>query len=181
VNVGRRLRLTILFGAIFAGLAASGYGFYCYRYPYGYTHCCDKILCFSLQDYAEQHDGWFPKGEATPQASLSLLYRLNQALVNTLCGKTVPESVVRPILESGNLLSPETCGWSYVEGLRKDDDSRLAIFWDRVGLGHFGERLSDGGHWVGFVNGFIEYVPGDQWEQFQAEQARMRAGLKRKE
>ncbi len=32
-------------------------------------------------EYAERHDGWFPKGEASPEASLSLLHRENPTLV----------------------------------------------------------------------------------------------------
>ena len=31
-----------------------------------------------------------------------------------------------------------------------DDDRRLALCWDKVGLGHNGERLPDGGHTVLF-------------------------------
>ena len=82
-------------------------------------------------------------------------------------------------LNAGQLLTPETCGWHYVEGLRKDDDSRLALFWDKAGLGHFGERLSDGAHVVYFVNSVTEYVAGDRWEEFLAEQERLRAAVKR--
>ena len=92
----------------------------------------------------------------------------------------VPESVVRARLEGGDLLTPETCGWHYVEGRRKDDNPRLALFWDKVGLGHFGERLS-GGHFVCFVSGpgSIEYISGERWDQFLAEQEQLRAQLKR--
>jgi hypothetical protein len=136
---------------------------------------------FALLDYAERHGGWFPKGEATPEASLSLLHRdaPEQVDANLLRGKTVPESAVRARLEAGELLTPETCGWHYVEGLRKGDDHRLALFWDKVGLGHNGERLAKGGHWVCFVSLSIEYVPESQWEAFRSEQDRLRANLKR--
>src|SRR6267142_2049671 len=138
--------------SILAVLTVLGFAYYYYhhRYPYGWSHCCDKVLAFALFQYADEHDGWFPQGEATPEASLSLLYRQDPALAYNLRGKTVPESIVRARLEAGELLTPETCGWHYVEGLRKDDDPRLALFWDKVGLGHNGERLSGGGHWVCF-------------------------------
>jgi hypothetical protein len=114
-------------------LTAAGYGYYRYLFPYGYTHSCDKILAYSLRDYADRHNGWYPKGEATPEASLSLLYRDDSGLGMTLCGKTVPDSVVLPILQRGELLSPETCGWHYVEGLHWKDDPKLALFWDKIG------------------------------------------------
>jgi hypothetical protein len=176
----RRSKIAVVIASVVVLTAGAGYGVYKYSFPYGYSHCCDKMVAFSLLEYARTHDGCFPKGETTPEASLSLLYRQDPNLMYHLRGKTVPEEVVRSILESGNLLSPETCGWHYVEGLRSDDDPKLALFWDKAGLGHFGERISDGGHSVGFVNGMVDWVPGDQWEQFEAEQARLQAGLKRK-
>jgi hypothetical protein len=136
---------------------------------------------FALLDYADRHGGWFPKGEESPEASLSLLQRDAPESVNAnlLRGKTVPEDAVQTRLEAGQLLTPETCGWHYVEGLRKDDEPRLALFWDKAGLGHNGERLSGGGHYVCFLGGSIEYVSGDQWESFLADQTRLRAAVKR--
>ena len=67
-------------------------------------------------------------------------------------------------------MSPDTCGWHYVEGLRKDDDPRLALFWDKVGLGHNGERLNGGGHIVTFVDGFPKHIPESEWTGFLDEQ-----------
>jgi hypothetical protein len=167
--------------SVIAVVAALVSAYYHHRYPYGWSHCCDKVLEFALFQYADEHDGWFPKGEATPEASLSLLYRQDPALAYSLRGKTVPESVVRVRLEAGELLTPVSCGWHYVEGLRNDDNPRLALFWDKVGLGHFGERLGRGGHFVCFLSGpgSIEYIAGERWNEFLAEQERLRAGLKR--
>jgi hypothetical protein len=176
----RWVRRGAIAALVAAVLAALGLAYYRYRYPYGRSHCCDKGVAIALLGYAESHDGWFPRGEATPEASLSLLYRRDPGLAYNLRGKTVPEPVVRARLEGGELLTPETCGWHYVEGLRMDDDSRLALFWGKAGLGHFGERLSGGGHYVCFVSGSIEYVPGERWEPFLAEQERLRAEIKRR-
>jgi hypothetical protein len=97
--------------SVVAILMALGFAYHRYHYPYGWSH-----------------GGWFPRGEATPEASLSLLYRQEPALAYTLPGKTVPESVVLARLEGGELLTPETCGWHYVEGLHKNDHPRLALF-----------------------------------------------------
>jgi hypothetical protein len=158
-----------------------GFAYHRYHYPYGWSHCCDKILANELLRYADEHDGWFPRGEASPEASLSLLYRQDSDLADLLRGKTVPAAVVRARLETGELLTPETCGWHYIEGLRKDDDPRLALFWDKAGLGHNGERLNDGGHYVCFVGGMgsIKFISGERWDQFLAEQEQLRAKLKR--
>ncbi len=162
--------------AVFAGL---GVAYHHHQYPYGQSHCCDKMIAISLSMYADNHDGWFPRGEATPEASLSLLYRQDPGLTCALPGKTVPEPVVKARLESGQLLTPETCGWHYVEGLRSDDDSRLGLFWDKAGLGHNGQRLSGGGHVVHFVSGINEYISGERWDQFVAEQEQLHQQLSR--
>src|SRR5262245_27795913 len=116
----RRLTRALLSTAILALTAALlGAAWWRDRYPLGWSHCCDKQLMMALLMYADQHGGWFPKGEATPEASLSLLHREDPGLVtaNLLRGKTVPEAAVQARLGAGELLTPETCGWHYVEGL----------------------------------------------------------------
>ena len=167
--------------AVIGVLAAAGFAYRSYCYPHGWSHCCDKQLMFALQNYASQANGWYPKGLESPEASLSLLHRWNaeSANANLLRGKSVPVEVVQARLEAGLLLTPETCGWHYVEGLGLRDDPRLALFWDKVGLGHNGERMFDGGHWVCFVNGDIRHITGDLWQEFLAEQEQLRAALKR--
>ncbi len=149
------------------------------RYPHGWSHCCDKSLNSTLRSYAEAHDGWFPKGEESPEASLSLLYRLEPNILEALRGKTIPSETVQTILEGGGLLGPSTCGWHYVEGLRMDDDRELALFWDKAGLGHNGEYLREGGHRVGRVAGNVDYVRGKDWPGFLAIQAELHKKLKR--
>src|ERR1700719_748557 len=105
---------------LLAILVALGYGYWRYQYPYGWSHCCDKELWCDLYRYAEDHNGNYPSREATPEASLSLLYP-KYADANLLRGKTVPLEMVQTILDRGERLSPDTCGWHYVEGLRSDD------------------------------------------------------------
>jgi hypothetical protein len=153
-----------------AALLTLAYAGYRYTYLYGMDHCCDLGLYNELARYAADHDGWFPRGEATPEASLSLLYRQDPANAYNLRGKSVPESVVLQRLARGDLLTPETCGWHYVEGLRVDDDPRLALFWDKAGLDHFSARLSNGGHWLIKVDGDIAYIPESDWTAFLQEQ-----------
>ena len=169
--------------AVFSVLLIGAYAYQVWRfrqqYPFGLTHSCDKLLASDLQSYATRHDGWFPRGEASPEASLSLLYRDDPNTLSTLPGKTVPEATVRAILESGGLLGPSTCGWHYVEGLRSDDDEQLGLFWDKVGMNHNGGLLPEGGHYVCRVNGFIDYVRGEEWAAFLLEQAKLHKMLKR--
>src|SRR5262249_12032314 len=42
-----------------------------------------------------------------------------------LRGNTIPLKVVMERLERGERLTPETCGWHYVEGLTLKDDPRI--------------------------------------------------------
>jgi hypothetical protein len=174
-----RWRILLVLFAVLIALASAGRLYYQQRFPYGWSHSCDLQLMSALYQYAEEHDKAFPAGELTPEASLSLLY---PAYANEyiLQGKTVPIDVVKGILENGERLGPNTCGWHYVEGLRLDDDPRLALFWDKVGLGHNGERLSDGGRTVFFVDATHRYIAGCEWQEFLEEQYKLQAERKQK-
>jgi hypothetical protein len=132
----------------------------------------------ALVEYANDHGGAFPAGEATPEASLSLLYP-KYANAEILQGRTVPLEVVEARLKRGQLLSPESCGWHYVEGLTLDDDPNLALTWGKVPLGHAGQRSTDGGQVVQFI-GLEEYVAGDDWKAFLANQAKLHAARQKK-
>jgi hypothetical protein len=161
------------------GALIAGYSLYRHvKYPYGWSHSCDKTLLLALQEYAEDHGGAFPAGESSSEASLSLLYPKYvhgdlEYASEILRGKTISKEIVKDRLSKGERLSPKTCGWHYVEGLRTDDDGRLALVWDKIGLGHNGERLPRGGHWVVFVNTSIEYIPECDWDAFVKEQERL--------
>jgi hypothetical protein len=144
-------------------------------YPYGPSHCCLKGLGLVLHLYAEEHDGKFPAGAGSPEASLSLLYQENSgADAELLRGKTVPLETVKKILESGELLGPDSCGWHYVEGLTLSDDLQLAIVWDKVGLGHNGQDIQ-GGHSVLFLGGSEDVVTASEWPEFLKRQEQLMA------
>lgn len=154
-------------------LGGGGGLYYRWQYPYGWSHSCESCLWTVLVQYAEEHDGAFPAGEATPEASLSLLYP-KYANAHLLQGKTVPLEVVQAILERGERLGPDTCGWHYVEGLTLKDDPRLALVWNKAGLGHNGQRTSDSGREVIRI-GYSEYIPGPRWPAFLQEQQELLA------
>jgi hypothetical protein len=143
-------------------------------YPYGSSHCCLKGLGLALSQCAQKYDGHYPAGAGSPEASLSLLYREGSVDANCLRGKTVPVEKVQRILEHGNLLGPGSCGWHYVEGLTTSDDGRLAIVWDKVGLGHNGVDLH-GGHSVWFLGYSEEVVPAAEWSDFLKHQQELMA------
>jgi len=163
--------LVILFGVA----VLTGWGWYSYAFPYGWSHCCSIGLSLDLHMYAEDHNGHFPSGMATPEASLGLLYDgTNDYMFDLLRGKTVPIKVTRAALKNGRL-GPESCGWHYVEGLTESDDPQIAIVWDKIGLGHNGERLKNGAHEVIFVDGSRKFIPATGWSGFLERQKRLLA------
>jgi hypothetical protein len=151
---------------VLATVLAALFGAYRVKYPNGMSHCCSLQMAGALRAYADDHNGQFPAGKPTPETSLSLLYQGEYANAYLLRGKTVPEKTVETILKGGGLLGPESCGWHYVEGLTVADDARIAILWDKVGLGHNGQRLKNGGHEVVFVDGDRQFVAGKDWDGF---------------
>ena len=147
---------------------------YHHTYPYGWSHCCDIRLGMSLQQYAQDHGGRFPTGEDSPEASLSLLYS-NYTDAYMLRGKTVPLKTVEQAIATKGKLGPESCGWHYVEGLTLSDDNHIAIVWDKVGLGHNGQRMKGGGHSVIFVDGARNFISEAAWPQFLRDQEELLA------
>jgi len=176
--MSRTVRIAVLCLAISLVVIVFGllglYGYRRYIYPYGPTHRCTRLMWFMLTDYASAHEGRFPRGELTPEASLSLLYREGVLDAATLAGRAKSVEVAKRILESGELLGPDTCDWHYVEGLTWDDNWQLAILWDKSSLGHTGHRLH-GGHEIVRLYGVTEIVPADKWDAFLAEQAKLHA------
>jgi len=142
------------------------------NYPYGWSHCCETQLSFALRDYANRHGGKFPDGGTTPEASLGLLYP-HDANAYLLSGKIAAPEETEAVLASGGPLTPQTCGWHYVEGLTTDDDPELALFWCKEPLDHNG-GLSDG-YVVWTVSGSKEYVALNDWENFLTRQKELRS------
>src|SRR5262249_21407574 len=113
------------------------------------------------------HQGRFPAGEPTSEASLGLLYPDYAPAGFGLGGKSVRESEADEVLRRGGRLGPESCGWYYVEGLTLNDDPGLAILWDKVsGLAENGQRRDGQGREVLFVCGLTRHVKDSEWDAF---------------
>ncbi len=151
------------------------------HFPYGREHCCDKQLGIALLNYAQTNGKKFPTGGTTPEASLSLLYP-EYLDASVLRGKAYPEEPAKLLLESGKTLTPETCGWHYVDGLRlRPGSSNIAIFWDKIGLDHFSGTLPDGGHSVTFMDAHGQVISENDWPRFLAEQQKAWDAIRRGE
>lgn len=168
--MGKRRPIILVVMAAIVILAGSAMVYYRTTYPYGKSHCCIIGMSGALEQYAEENDGRYPAGEASPEASLSLLYRSNYIDAYTLRGMTVPEKTVRAVLAGGKLLGPDSCGWQYVPGLTRADNPDLALLWCKAALGHNGQRTEDGGRQVVFIGRGIEWVSGGKWPAFLEEQ-----------
>ena len=164
------MRIAFIIVCVIAAAAASLSAYYKSKFPYGSSHCCIIGMMSALEQYAQENGGRYPVGGATPEASLSLLYRSNYIDAYTLRGMTVPEKTVRSILQAGGTLGAESCGWHYVPGLTRADDPGLALLWCKMPLGHNGERTKDGGRQVVFIGKGIEWISGSQWPVFLSEQ-----------
>jgi hypothetical protein len=172
-----KLRRQIAFGIV--GLlmlsAVAGFGYDKWKFPYGHSHCCIKSMMFALHQYADEHEGRFPFGQQTPEASLSLLFKGQYVDSYVLRGMTIPQHRVEQILTNGGLLGPDTCGWNYVDGLTRADNDGLAILWCKQPLGHNGQRNSTGAREVLFVGDDIKWISGVEWPSFVAEQKKLLA------
>lgn len=140
-------------------------------YPYGINHCCAAGIGLALRTHAENSDGWFPKGKSSPEASLSQLCDDYDGYLYWIRGKNVKFKVAEAVWQEQGELSPETCGWHYVEGLRDTDDHEIAIAWDKAwGLGHNGQRIRGFGREVILVDGSHRGILNKDWPKFALEQ-----------
>jgi hypothetical protein len=162
------------FAVVVAVLAVAYLGYIKWTYPYGPSHCCIGGLGTALRIYALEHSGQFPTGGDTPEGSLSLLYS-NYVDAYTLRGKTVPLKVTEVALRQNGKLGPDSCGWHYVDGLTESDNPQIAIVWDKVGLGHNGERIKGGGHEILFLDGSHRVISASKWPEFLDEQRQLLA------
>jgi len=171
-----RIALVLLAAVVIAGVWLRVW--YRKTYPFGSSHCCSKVLGMQLRMYATDNKGMFPAGGGAPEASLSLLEKSAGGTLGILRGKTVPREVTEAAYPRDGKLGADSCGWFYIEGLTEKDDPRLAMVWDKYGLGHNGEKLEDGGHEVVFVDGSTGIFSGSRWDDFLAEQRKLFQELK---
>src|SRR5262249_58679128 len=99
----KRWRAVLLTLAALAGLVGSGWLYYRWEYPYGWSHSCDKQLMFALHQYAEDHGGSYPSRGPTPQVSFNPVYP-TYAYGNLLLVKNAPLHVVKKILATATPL-----------------------------------------------------------------------------
>lgn len=159
----------LLAGAAFVLLA--GLSVHRYYYPHGFR--AGKLTTFrnALEQYADDHGGWYPRGGATALGSLQKLYPKYET--SGLAGLSGNEALTAARLRGGGTLDETLSSWVYFPGFRNDDNPKVAIIWEReAGIFINGGRAD--GHAVGFVSGGVAQVPSAAWPGFLAEQERLR-------
>src|SRR2546422_802651 len=92
--------------------------------PHGHREAFVRTVDSDLQNYASDHDGWFPNAD-DPYSALAKLYPAYSASGYELAGLSGNIERVTNALQIGHSISNLT-SWTYVPGLRQDDDPRLA-------------------------------------------------------
>jgi hypothetical protein len=169
LSMSRRRTVILVLSAIVVAVGLCGIAYYKGKYPYGESHCCIIGMSMALENFSRDNGGFYPAGQSSPEASLSLLYRSNYIDAATLRGMIIPEKTVQQILESGGLLGPDSSGWHYTPGLTRADNPELALLWCKEGLNHFGQR-TDGGRQVVFIGNDIRWIKGGEWHEFVRKQ-----------
>ena len=174
----RTLRWVIVVGLV---MGALGLCWWKWQYPFGQRGCALPCMLADLDLYAKDHDGWFPNSSSNALAALSSLYPEYSTNPNSLAGISGDREKVYQLLRSGQALSEAACSWVYIQGLRLDDDNRLALLWDRSsGIDAVGRRSPKGGRAVGFVDGHYSQIAEDEWEAFLQQQEELRKAAQSK-
>jgi hypothetical protein len=86
-------------------------------------------------------------------------------------GKFIKSAAVDTAFTTKGGLSPDSCGWHYVEGLREGDPQDLALVWDKTrGLDHHGMRRANIEHEVISLDGSRQFISPAAWPNFCATQ-----------
>jgi hypothetical protein len=129
----------------------------------------------SMEGYAYEHQGWYPKGGKTPLESLTILHDKPNYVGDgsSFAGISGDENEAERRIKLGLPIDETVSSWVYFPGFRNDDDSKIAIIWERQGGIIFNGHSCDG-HAVGFAGGDWEQIPQAQWSDFLKNQEVLR-------
>lgn len=167
--------LTILLMALLcAVVAVTVSAWRSYLYPFGRRPCTLQCMFGGLEQYASEHEGWFPKSDRGSYAALQQLYPTNCSALE-VAGVTGNIGLVEAALKQGKLLNEALTSWVYMPGFRNDDPHDIAILWEsRGGFFADGRRNSVGARPVLFIGGHMTNIPAADWEAFLRGQEQMR-------
>jgi len=167
------LRVSVVIVVCVAIVSAAAKFWFRDRFPYGVTHACSKSLGLGLRLHANDHQGWLPSGGQTSEESLSYACtnKDEYGLKGLMGGKNIKQSVVEEAFARHGVLSPTSCGWHYVEGLREDDPPTVAVAWDKaVGLTHNGQYGRNIQCEAVMLDGSSQLISKGAWSNFYTTQ-----------
>jgi hypothetical protein len=155
--------------------AVGGVGTLSYLFPFGHRPCTLNCMYLALQNYADDHDGFYPNSKLGPLDALRKLYP-EYVVGMELAGITGDQTTLKSILESGKPLDKSATSWVYVPGLNQKDGPDLAVLWEaRKGILLNGRRASGPVHAVLFNDSFsIKLIPDSEWDKFLKQQELLR-------
>ena len=146
-----------------------------YLFPFGHRPCTLNCMYLALQNYALDHNGFYPDSNNEPLDALQKLYPIYVGSAE-LAGVTGDQTALKLTLESGKPLDESVTSWVYVPGLNRKDNPDLAILWEaRKGILPNGRRASGPVHAVLFNSIFgIKLIPDAEWDEFLKQQELLR-------
>ena len=171
----RRKTVIIIFITIIILCVISSKTIFEWQYPYGMRSGVLPGILNALYQYADENNGFFPAEEgANP---LSSLQKLNPGFA----GKYLLAGISGDIKTTGKVLSEKGelnsthSSWIYYPGLHYDDNTDIAIIWERQeGITFNGSRVESGSHAVGFINAQWKQIPKEEWDDFVKQQKKLR-------
>lgn len=148
---------------------ASGWTLYYAKYPYGRTHRCSKMLALLIIDYAKENGGIFPVSNQPGAMGLAPFLKQYPEAFELIVGKAGDLSQAKQFYLKHGYLKPEHSSWHYTPGLTIADSKR-AILWDRIPLGHNGERTESKSREVIMMDGSVKTIPATEWQEFLQKQ-----------
>ena len=142
-----------------------------YRYPYGRSHRCSKILPMELERYADEHGGSYPSVDFEDHLGLDKLISPGDLLsLERVVGKAGDAEEAKRFFDENGFLLRRHSSWKYVSGLSSDSPSTLALAWDKIPLGHNGQRTSNNSREVIYPGGIVDTINQHDWNDFMEHQ-----------
>lgn len=165
----RYVRLGLVWALLLGVLVGALYGYYRYKFPYGNTHRCSKVLAGMLEEYAEDHEGRYPQADDERQLGLEKVLDASGGQLAEVVGKAGDLEEAEKFYEKSGFLLKEHSSWHYVSGLTTADEGR-ALAWDKIPLTHDGMKISYNPREVIMVGGWVEQINETRWEDFLKKQ-----------
>jgi len=169
------MKKCIIWTLVFLGVIAAGVWLqHRQTYPYGLTHRCSKTLCMEIGFFAEEHDGRYPFSQSEEALGLSAMITDADYSLAQVVGKAGNLNAAKKFYLKKGYILPEHSSWHYIEGLTVSDQNR-ALAWDKIPLGHNGQRQDSNSREVMMTDGSVITISGKKWDAFLEKQQKLAA------